>query len=186
MSDGDHSPGAVFSTKLYDYTVTAATKASIDTNVDGPNAGLLPTEFSLLEMFLLGRTDEAVSHSILDLILNADSGSNYDRAYIDMSSATVVGGGDNANAALQFSVAGSSLAAGIAGCWRIVIPAYADTSFNKQGELSGGITAQTTARNIDLFAFQYRSTSPVTRVKVAPDTAGKNFVTGTRLIVYGR
>lgn len=75
----------------------------------------------------------------------------------------------------------------VPGIWRLTIPAYADTSFFKIAEFLGGLTAEgSTGRQMDFELLMWRSTAAITRLKVIPDTAAKNFITGTRLLVYGR
>lgn len=77
----------------------------------------------------------------------------------------------------------------MAGQARLSIANYAGTTFYKVIEHIAGFvdtTAGLTHRQAVLGMDQYRSTSTITRVAIAPATAGKKLKVGTRLIVYGR
>ena len=185
--------GAGVTSKIYDYTVTGSAKASIDTNVDGASAGLFSTSGTVLEIWFFGRTDEAVLLSSVNITFNNDTGANYDRAFVatSTSGSTPISDGGTATASTSYQpvVAGTSMGAGVAGMVRITIPGYADTTFNKVMETFAGTvdtTAGLTHRQQAANTLGYRSTSAITRVKVAPATAGKNLAVGTRLVVYKR
>src|SRR5262249_48188123 len=60
--------------KLYDFTITGADKASIDTFVDGPGAGLLDQTHDVLEIWILARTDDAGATAAIDVTVNNDTG----------------------------------------------------------------------------------------------------------------
>lgn len=178
---------------VYDYTVTGASKASIDTNVDGPYAGLFRTDLTALEGWFTSRTDEAVLLSQVDLTLNNDAGANYDRAFVATSiasNAAVTDSGGQTGLSFQpFVVPGSSMAANVSSYMRFTVPNYANTVFYKAIEATFGCVdtvAGLTHRQDLVEIFQYRSTAAVTRVAVTPDTAGKKFLVGTRLTIWGR
>ncbi len=183
-----NSPGAGQSKLLYDYIVTTATKASIDTNVDGPMAGLFATEFSLLEIWLSGRTDEAVNVSPVDVTLNNDSGSHYDRSLLNTTGGGSPGQVGTNDVKFGLSFPGSSATANAAGLIHLTFPGYADTSLWKVGTILYGNAQDTTAGHYQAVTgiVGFESTAAITRIKAVPDTAAKNFVTGTRLLVYAR
>jgi hypothetical protein len=52
--------------------------------------------------------------------------------------------------------------------------------------MAGGVTAPAGARQIDFLTLQYHSTAAITRVKIISDTAAKNLVVGSQLLVYKR
>lgn len=81
------------------------------------------------------------------------------------------------------SVPTASQAAGIACVFAIEIPFYAGPTFYKAGSViqSGGdLTYLSVADHV---GFMYKSTSAISRIKVAP--ASGNFIAGSRLMVYG-
>ena len=185
--------GSQFPLKLYDYTVSGSDKASIDTQVDdgGNGAAALPTTYSLLEIFLIARTDEAVQLSVVDFVFNNDTGSVYDRAVLVSTTAdTSLSMSFAVSAAnLQVVQPGSSPGASIPGSVHIVIPNYGGTTFHKAGQIAGGSLDSTSGnanRQWRTGGFTYRSTSAISRVKCLPDTSGKKFKIGTRLLIYAR
>lgn len=174
---------------IYRYTVSGSVKASIDTGSDTPQAGSNDwTGGDLLEVWLQARTDEAVVRSPVTITLNNDSSAIYDYQYIETLNATVSGGHTLASAGWTgFTVCGSSDAAGEASVVVIEIPNFTGTTFNKTGR--GGLllpAATATTNVVDYVALQYRSTSALTRLKVIPTTAAKNFAVGTQLLIYKR
>lgn len=176
--------------KLYDFTVTGSDKASIDTDVDG-SAALLATTFTVLEIWLVARTDEAVIQSVVDLTFNNDGTAIYDTGYMTTNTTAnaVSTGLVTAGSSAQMLMPGASAAANVAGVFRATIPAYADTTFYKIMEWLNHLadtSAGTTHRALDVETTLYRSTSAITRVKVAPDTSGKKLKVGSRLLIFGR
>jgi hypothetical protein len=172
---------------VYRYTVAGADKSSIDTGVDVAQAGSNDwTNGDLLEAYLMCRTDEAVLASVVNITFNNDTGANYDLGYVDVSNASVTGGGVNAGTSMQVISGGASQVAGAVSTWRLAAPNYTGTTFWKAGELSGGITQPAGARVLDFEVFQYHNTAAITRLKVTPNTAGKNLKVGSQLLIYKR
>lgn len=187
MSEYVFSPGGGQSQLIYDYTCTAA-KSSIDTNVDGPMARLFPTDGGILEAYLVARTDEAVVRSGLTTRLNNDSGSNYDLHDVYALNATPASDGATLAAAQwTVNVNGASCAANFFSCHHLILAAYGDTTAYKRASMLTLLGDSTAANNVTgQFALGYRSTSAITRMSLAPATAGKSFVAGSRLLVYRR
>ncbi len=177
-------------TLLFTYTVSGSAKASIDTNVDGTYAGLFATTFNILEVWIFGRTDEAVFASSVNLTLNNDTGVNYDRAFVTTASGgSPVQGTSIGQTSFGIGLPGSSATANSPGLVRITFPGYADTTFWKIAEATQGNASDATAGHYSAAAqaFTYRSTgTAITRLKIIPATAAKNFIIGTRVLVYGR
>ena len=186
---GSSSGGIGSASLIYRYTVSGSVKASIDTGVDTPNVGSNNwANGDLLEILLVGRTDEAVAASLIDITVNNDSGANYDRQYLDGSAAVASAGNQFAASNIQPGfLAGASAPAGTSGHLTILIPDYAGTTFNKSIQSYGGnVTSTTSGTHTNSQTFSWRSTAAITRVKVIPDTAAKNFAVGTQLLVYKR
>ena len=173
---------------LYDFTVSVA-QASVDTNVDGALAGLFPTSYRALQVFATMRTDEATFVSTVNMIANNDTGANYDRAALatSASGSPILVSVAAANA-WALGCPGSSASANFPGVLRMSFPDYAGSTLYKVGEDFGGMApGSTTAGQYQVLAqsFTYRSTStPITRFKWAPATAGKKFVGGCRFMVW--
>jgi hypothetical protein len=185
---GSGSGGIV--TKIYDYTVTGSDASSIDTNVDGGDAGLFATDGYEIVVVLMGRTDEAVQLSIIDWTFNNDTGANYSHGiFVSSTASTTISMSHSAGLTkLQTVLPGSSMDSSVPGSARLVIPAYADTTFYKAGEIKGGAVNTTVSSNSNRQwrdgGFVYASTSAITRVAVTPDTSGKKLLIGTRLMVF--
>jgi hypothetical protein len=173
---------------VYDYTVAGADKASIDTGVDAPNSGSNDwTGGHVLEVYIFARTDEAGATVNLDITVNNDTGANYDTQYLQ--GANVAVGAGTALAANAWSLTpthGSGGTASYASVLKLEFPGYAGTTFFKTAVLTGA-RADGTAANESavLEAIGYRSTSALTRLKVAAQGAAKLKV-GTQLLIYKR
>ncbi len=171
--------------KLYDYEVSGSDKASIDTFVDGVTV----TDFAgydVLELWIAARTDAAGSSSQFEMTLNNDTGSNYDDQHEYANNTTVAAGVLLAQAKWLLDVHGSGGSADYPSIVRLTLPNYAGTVFNKVAEaVSAEVDATAGNNEAQIYAFGYRSTSAITRVKIAGAGADK-FKVGTRLIVYGR
>lgn len=177
---------------VYRYTVSGSDKASIDTGADTAQAGTNDfTNGDVLEVYLHGRTDEAVRLSVVALTFNNDTGANYDRAFLATSAASTTPTGDQSVAASNavLVIAGDSNAANVAGLMNIVIPDYRNATFYKNAIGQGSVT-DTAAANANRQSFstlyQWRSTSAISRIAVTPATAAKNFKVGTTLLIYKR
>lgn len=176
---------------LFDYTVGVASQAAIDTAIDGPLAGVLRTDLTYLEIYLTGRTDEAINRSNIGWWFNNDlTATDYDRIAISSSS-----GGSPlqvqvlAGQTTSGTIAGALLAAGVPGMNRCFMPDYSSSVFWKLCEFTSWVTDNTAGLlkyEIGLNAILRESTDPITRIMVTPDTAGAKFVTGTRLSVWAR
>jgi len=177
------APGGV-SAKLYDFTITGADKASIDTAVDGTTVANF-AGFTTLMIWFLARTDQAVVRSEADITFNNDGGANYDTEQFRALGAGVVGAGAVALTSMQVEVPGASANASYASVGRATIPAYADTTFFKTMEILTGYNQNTAAANFgSLYIFSWRNTAAVTRIKLAA-IAGSKLKVGSRLIIYG-
>lgn len=172
---------------IYDFTVTSP-QPTIDTHVDGSYAGAFPSGFELLEIAAQVQTSENVAQSEMFIIVNNDTGPNYDeREMYAFSAATV--GTDNFQAANHWVVGIAGSQAGIVypSLLSIDIPNYAATTFFKiaSGQLA---TPATTATNnaIGVESFGWRSSAAVSRIGLSIQTVGANFLVGSRLTIWAR
>lgn len=173
---------------VYRYTVTGSDKASIDTGVDTPDAGSNDwTNGDLLEVFFYTKTDDALSGGVnFDCVLNNDASGIYDEEQF-FAGNTTLGGATARNRAgwALLSVGGTTASVFASG--QLTIPNYAGTVGYKAGIYSAGIGDAMAANNrADLYGLTYRSTSAVTRLKIAPTTSGKKFKVGSQLLIYKR
>ena len=173
---------------LYDYTLSADA-ASLDTATDGPMAGTLSPSFRLLELWMVARTDEAVTQSPTRMRVNGDAGANYDRVYVS-------GDGTSATTVKQIAqtswtpaaIAGNNSQAGYFSVQRMTFPSYASSAHNKTGECvhahPGGAGVGDTF--VAPQTLGWRSTDAISRFTITPVTAGVKFKAGTRVMIYGR
>ena len=173
--------------KMYDYTVTGSDKASIDTDVDGAMAGLFDTSYDVLEIMLILRVDNTSAAAVNCLLtFNNDAGANYDSQGVQ-----AVGSSPQASSAVAannilVTAHGTFDLTSSAGHTFIVIPGYSGTTFNKGGTMQSGIVDSTSsAMSSRALQIGYRSTSAITRVKIAGNSTDKLKV-GSRMIVYAR
>src|SRR5262249_44789247 len=134
--------------KLYDFTITGADKASIDTFVDGPGAGLLDQTHDVLEIWILARTDDAGATAAIDVTVNNDTGANYDLQQVVGVAAAASAGTDLGNVRWQLNAHGSGGGASYAALNRVTIPGYAVTTFFKTGEVMTERPDSTAANNL--------------------------------------
>ncbi len=172
---------------VYRYTVTGSDKASIDTGADTADAGSNDwTNGDLLEVWILARTDDAAAFHDIDVILNNDASSIYDQEAVQGVGAAASTGTQNAAASWPVQVHGSGGSASYAAAVRLTIPGYAATTFWKVAEGVGGPHDATTGNMIArAYSFGYRSTTAITRLKVAAQSTAKLKV-GSKLLIYKR
>ncbi len=172
---------------VYRYTVTGSDKASIDTGVDTADAGSNNwTNGDLLEVFLLARTDDAAAFHDVDITLNNDTSSIYDRISVQAVGGSASTATSYADSKWAVQVHGSGGTSGYAGVTHLAIPGYAATVFNKIAQGGGSTPDGTTGNDIArAYIFGYRSTTAITRLKVAAQSTAKLKV-GSELLIYKR
>lgn len=177
------------SSLVYRYTVTGASKASIDTGVDTPDAGSNDwTNGDLLEVLLYARTDEATVRSSIVFRVNNDSGANYDFQSLYVINTSIASDGPLlAQTSWLSNVNGASAAANFFSIDNMRFPAYTNTVGYKRGDFQQQI-GDSTAANVltGVFTVGYRSTAAISRFSITPATSGKKFVVGTQLLIYKR
>lgn len=164
---------------LFDSTLGVDT-ASIDTGANGVAAG-----FSVLQIFIIARTDDAGAVPSMSIVLNNDTGNNYDRWEQQANNVTVSGGGSLASARWLIDSHGSGGSANQPAVCNLLLPGYTQTTYNK---VATGILAipDATAGNqwIEQLSLNYRSTAAISRVKLQAEGAAK-LKAGTRLLIVG-
>lgn len=180
---------------VYDFTVTGAAKASINSASDGAFAGAFPTDLNYLEVFLTGRTDHApgapfVVPDGVSFTFNSDAGANYTRVAIASS---VGGTPGQVQAVGQSSIdgvlAGSTAAANYSGLCRMFIPNYNGTTFFKITEFTAWAADNTAAPShyqIGLEAAIWASATGLSSVQAFPTVGGAKFIIGTRMTIWAR
>lgn len=173
---------------VYRYTVAGADKASIDTGVDTADAGdNVWTGGDVLEVWITTRTDDAAAQAAVDITVNNDSSALYDLQFVAGSntaaSANIVAGGTK----WTLDSHGAGGTSGYATVNEIICPVFSGTTFNKTARCS---TSQPDAaaggnQRATMYALGYRSTSAITRLKVAAQSTAKLKV-GSQLAVYKR
>lgn len=176
---------------VYRYTVAGVDKASIDTGVDAPDAGSNDwTNGDLLEVYIQARTDEAAFVSQLDVTVNNDTGTKYNRSLMATS-----GGGSPSQAATDagnfwpLSATAASAAAGSVAALFLTFPNYMSTTFWKTGTVVYGNAQDATLSHYQAAegVLSFRDTAnPISRIKLVPDTGGVKLKVGSQLLVYKR
>ena len=174
---------------IYDYEVTGSDKASIDTGVDnGGTTAAFPGTYRIIEFWLLLRTDEAVVLSTALITLNNDTGANYDLQEMFGHAAAASAGSALGQNQWTVNAPGASYTASYASYSQLQIPFYAATTFYKTGLHFQAVPSGTTVGNQSYVladGLAYRSTSAITRLKVAAPGAQKLKI-GSRLMVSVR
>lgn len=154
--------------------------ASIDT---GP--GGVPVTYAALMISAYMRTTEAVAFSSALMRFNNDASAIYDRTTIRNENTTLAGATTLGGASLPIRVAGASVDANHFSSVMIWIPNYAaSTGFNKCVQAVSAVlsTDATECSQLSLGGL-WRSAAPINRVSFIP--GGGDFVTGTRVTIYG-
>lgn len=164
---------------LFDSTL-GSSAASIDTGAGGIAGG-----YKILEAWGLVRTTEAVAVSSSNIILNNDTGNNYDRQFVRGADTTTSAAVGTAQANWGFFATGSTADANAFHLIRLTILGYADSVAQKIAEVVDGNAAATVStRKISAQAASWRSTSPITRMALRAGSG--SLVAGCRLLILGR
>lgn len=172
---------------LYAFTITGSAQHSIDTDVDGPMAGLLPQNYSVLEVWFFGRDDVNSTGGLARFTFNNDTGNHYNRiaGTIDGSPPTTAPDNSVNQGQIAWNIPGATSADSLGiGMVRMSIVNYAQTTFAIPLEAQGGDITNVAAENVftPLLA-NWRRAQALNRIKVA---ASGNLVVGSSLYVYGR
>jgi hypothetical protein len=178
---GSGGGGSGIGALLFDSTLGANANA-IDTG-----AGGIAGSQSVLEVFVIARTDDAAANAVLLVTFNNDGGANYDLQVDSGQNVTASAGIRLAATSLQdFTVHGAGGSASYAASLYLCIPGYAQTTFFKTGIALGSTNDGTAANNLArAYTFSWRNTAAITRMKVAQNGAG-NLLAGSRLLILGR
>lgn len=146
----------------------------------------IPATFGHLEV--VGNVRSAIA-SVLDSTrfrLNGDAGANYDYNYVQVSNSVLSGVSAVAQTSVLTGGIGNSAAANVFGTFYLLIPASANASQHRAGQVNGsGIdvaAANSLMRNGN---WKWRSTATVARVQLFDSALGATFKTGSHLIVKG-
>lgn len=168
--------------QLYDSGYIAAAQATLDSGGSG-----FSTAFTHLRLLMLAHGDNPSSFISARLTFNGDNGTNYDSTEILGGGSATVGSGYATGVAYIDIGAGAVNAASSAASYASIIdctiPFYSGSSFYKT--VTGTVMSpqdSTSSRNA-LVGGSWHSTSSITRVTIAASLG--NFVTGSRLMVYG-
>lgn len=167
-------------TPLYS-NVLGVAAASIDTGAAG-----IATSANVLLVYMYLRTDETVLSSTVNLTLNNDGGANYDQQNVNGNNASVAAASTVAQTSFTVFCNGASRLANGFSLIALELPAYAGTTGLKSGYVKMSLPDSTAAnQSVWVESLEYRSTTAVSRLKIAPATAGKNFVAGSAVYIYG-
>lgn len=170
------APGSLV--KIFDQTLSVSA-ASIDTGAGGVTAG-----YSGLLIYCLARADGAFFSGSLNIVLNNDTGANYDQLVTDNSNGTIAGSTANAQTTGKIcEMCGASVTAGRFTAATVSIPAYADTTADKEVVSFGGFADSGGHGEMVNCLTTWRSTSAITQVAISSGIG--NLIAGSRLTIYG-
>ncbi len=165
---------------IFDLTLAANT-LNIDTGAAG-----IPPSFNALEVFIIARSNEVVVGSQLDVLVNADTGNNYDRQFLRGADAVASASTGNAQPNWPIVIAGASCAAGVFSYLHITIPFYSQTVAFKTGVLQHARVDTTTANSrMEFQGLLWRSTAAITRLSISAPVANL-LLAGSRMLILGR
>ena len=176
------SAGAGGLIQLFDSGYLGADAASIDTGAGGIASG----HFCLV-IFGYFRSDTASATENLMVVLNNDTGANYNYVRNISQNGAVSGTATTGQTqGLLGIIPANTATANQFGSLQASLPAY-DGTANFKTILGLSASADATAINVVEYqtGITYKSTSAISRLKVFPQTAGKNLKAGSRLVIYG-
>ncbi len=132
------------------------------------------------------RTDDAAALALVNVTVNNDGNSIYDRQTFNTNNATAAGGTALAAAQWQIQVHGSGGSASYPAVARLWMPGFAATTFWKVFEVTDGTNDATAANNsAQQSLLGYRATTAISRLKVAA-TGTQKLKVGSKLLIYKR
>lgn len=166
-------------TKIFDQTL-GAPAGSIDTG-----AGGIPAGYSGLMCYCLARRSDAVASASLDMVINSDTGNNYDQLVTDNSNGVMTPSwATNQPAAKVCEIPGANIAANRFAYAVVWIPFYSGTTAYKGCVSSGGFVATAVDAELVEAASTWRNTAAITRLTFQP-SGGVNLLAGSRVTIYG-
>jgi hypothetical protein len=156
----------------------------------------IPGTYSQIRLIVVGASSTAAEATRWKVLVNGDSGSDYDIQGVVGAGNNVNAGADNAAATQQWIAAsggsgldlpGANATAGVAGILEVVIPAYAATTLQKTGLWrSGYIDGATGVTSADAGVWgqvvAWRSTAAIASLVI--EAAAGNLITGTTALLY--
>jgi hypothetical protein len=161
---------------LFDQTLSVDT-ASIDTGPGGIGGG-----YKILEIHIIGRTDQTSGLGGFFMTVNNDASAIYDRQVFYTSAAGLTGANSAAQTGWQLEthVTGGL---GYPGIVKMTIPFYDQTTWWKVAEYTAAVPDN--PGWLLEATYGYRSTAAITQVKIAGAGAVK-LKAGTRMLIIGR
>jgi hypothetical protein len=145
----------------------------------------IPGTYRHLKLFSTARTDAAVTSALLQVQPNADTGANYTFQRLHSTGATVAGGANTGQTAIQAgNVPGTGTAAAYAAGAEITLYDYASTVLDKAFSVSAQVMDGTT-----LFLYRYEgfwgpaTVAAITSLILTPGSG--NFAAGSVFSLYG-
>lgn len=148
----------------------------------------IPGTYNHLAVLMQARCSDSATNVGVNLVINSDSGANYDRIYTLGSGTTASAANNSAQTSLGVAaVPAATATANEAASWEIMLPNYKGTTFNKNTLSRGGqfltLGTGTTYQAFNLMG-NWRSTAAITRLDFS-DNSGGNFIAGSAFSIYG-
>lgn len=164
---------------IFDSTL-GADAATIDTGAGGIASG-----HGDLLVWIVAQTADAAANGAVNLRFNNDSAANYDAAQFETTgtgNSTSAPAGDTKEQTQLHGVGGTAAYPGV---WRLDIPSYDATTFNKAGVAVSGMPDGTAANErLRVQGFGWRNTAAISRIAITA-SSGANLKAGSRMAVYG-
>jgi len=171
--------GGASQVQLVFQSTLAAPAAAID------SGAVIPSSGSVLEVFFQGQSSTVAAAVALNLTFNNDTGANYDRQKVAGASVTASATTNLAATSADGLLHGNTGTTGYPGMARVVIPAYAGTTFFKTGEFYSTVIDGTAGNcTVQVDAVGWRSTAAITRVALTANSG--NLAVGSSMFVYIR
>lgn len=146
----------------------------------------IPGTYRALRLMLVGRGDTAATSTVVNVTINGDGGSNYDRQTLQGTASTASASAVAAATTEQIgSIAASTAVASATGQIIVDIPLYAGTTFRKS--MICTVSLKTADSNVGMFVarvdLHWRSTAAITAITLTPGAG--NFAAGSWCVLYG-
>jgi hypothetical protein len=148
----------------------------------------IPQTYSDLKLVVVGRTTQAAISSTIKLVINSDTGNNYDwQTLVSANTTATAVGVDDVGSFYNLALPAASAPSGVSGMFSILFPDYIGTTFHKTFISTGHHKTGDTDADMQLRinGGYWRSTSAINRFDISTSVGGDTFLAGSTFRLYG-
>lgn len=146
----------------------------------------IPGTYRSLRLIWFARGSAASTIVNMSMTFNGDTAANYDREIVSGNSASTTAAADVASTSVVLgTISAATSPSGEAGNGQLLIPGYANTTFRKSAHTTQSFKSADSAAGLFIRSsgIWWRSTAAISSMEIS--LASGNFVSGSRLVLYG-